>query len=66
MGLAGSTLNSSFCILEKEKRSNNIQSGNRKGRRTTQAQVGECLSRNWERDHGYGESGRCLTVLGEA
>lgn len=44
MGLAGSTLNSSFCILEKEKRSNNIQSGNRKGRRITQAQVGECLT----------------------
>lgn len=66
MGLAGSTLNSSFRILEKEKRSNNIQNGNQKGRRITQSQVGEYLSRNWERDYGYGEPGRCLTALREA
>lgn len=51
LGLAESDLNSLFYILEEEKRSNSIKTGNQKGTRTTQSQVGEHLSRNWGRNH---------------
>lgn len=44
--MARSALNSSLYILEKEKRSNSVKTGTKKGRKISQSQVGEHFSRN--------------------